>query len=80
MPSVTESDAMWLWAKMVLTVIVALMPGGFVVLLTWALARAIRQQWLQVQARTPAGQPVALREVLASLHVRDIVRQARLQH
>lgn len=70
---------MWVWAKMILTVVVAFMPGGFVVLLAWAIARTFRQQWREVQARTPEGHKVDWREVLASLHVRDIVRQARLQ-
>lgn len=70
---------MWAWAKVTLAMVVALMPGGFILLLGWALARTFRAQWHEVQARTPVGQPVPVAQVLASLRVRDIVRQARFQ-
>jgi hypothetical protein len=50
-------------------------PGGFVLLLGWGLGRALRFSW-QLAAQNAQGGRVPMRQVLAGLTVRDIVRQA----
>jgi hypothetical protein len=70
---------MWMWLKMFLAVVVAVMPGGFVILLAYALARVFREQSLKLQAEMP-NQPIPVGAVVRSIHFRDVVRQARLHH
>jgi hypothetical protein len=69
---------MWAWLRMVLAVLVALTPGGFPVLLTYIAVRALWRQWKQARARARAqGGEVSVRDVLTSLHFKDLVREAR---
>ncbi len=65
---------MWAWLRMVLAVMVALMPGGFPVLLTYLAVRTLWRQWKQAQAH---GGTVSVREVVSAVHFKDLVREAR---
>ena len=66
----------WAWLRMVLAVMVALTPGGFPVLMTYIAVRTLWRQWKQAQARAN-GASVSVREVIATLHFKDLVREAR---
>jgi hypothetical protein len=67
----------WLW-RMMLAVMVALVPGAFVLLLTYVATRTLRARWqlARMQARSE-GTPVSLRSVLATLELKELVREAR---
>lgn len=67
---------MWAWLRMVLAVTVALMPGGFPLLLAYLSVRALWRQWKHAQARAKGGN-VSVREVLSAVHFKDLVREAR---
>jgi hypothetical protein len=69
---------LWLW-RMVMAVAVAVIPGAFVLLLTYVTARTLLRQWrqAQVQAQLPGGEPPSLRMVLATVELRALVREAR---
>jgi hypothetical protein len=69
---------LWL-LRMVMAVAVAVIPGAFVLLLTYVTARTLLRQWrqAQVQAQLSGGVPVPLREVLATVELRALVREAR---
>lgn len=67
---------MWAWLRMVLAVMVALMPGGFPLLLAWLTVRTLWRQWKQAQARANGGS-VSVREVVSTVHFKDLVREAR---
>lgn len=67
---------MWAWLRMVLAVAVALMPGGFVVLLAYLAVRSLWRQWKQAQAKSNGGS-VSVREVVSAVHFKDLVREAR---
>jgi hypothetical protein len=67
---------MWVWLRMVLAVMVALMPGGFPVLLTYLAVRTLWRQWKQAQAQANGGS-VSVREVVSAVHFKDLVREAR---
>jgi hypothetical protein len=69
---------MWLWLRMALAVVVVLMPGGFPVLLAYVALRTLLARWraAQVQAHGQ-GRAVALKDVVATLHFRELVREAR---
>lgn len=67
---------MWAWLRMVLAVTVALMPGGFPLLLTYLAVRTLWRQWKQAQAQANGGS-VSVREVVSTLHFKDLVREAR---
>ena len=63
---------------MSLTLLVALMPGGFLFLFCWVFWRAFGHQWRLAQATAAAGQrPSALR-LLSRIHVRYLWREARV--
>ncbi|HEX8700901.1 MAG TPA: hypothetical protein VF815_18800 [Myxococcaceae bacterium] len=63
---------------MVLAVLVALLPGGFPLVLAYVATRTLLAKWRQAQVQAQAlGRGVPLRDVLASLHFRDLVREAR---
>ncbi|PTL78374.1 hypothetical protein [Vitiosangium sp. GDMCC 1.1324] len=66
------------WVRMMLVVAVALIPGAFVLLLAYISTRTMWERWrlAQVQART-SGTPVSFWDVLASVELKDLVRQAR---
>lgn len=67
----------WLW-RMLMVVAVALMPGGFVLLLAYVASRTVWERWqvAQVQALT-TGTPASLRAVIATVDFKELVRQAR---
>ena len=54
---------------------VVLIPGGLVLLLGYGLGRALRTEWKAASLQAP-GQPVPMRQVIAGLSVRNIVREA----
>jgi predicted CDP-diglyceride synthetase/phosphatidate cytidylyltransferase len=66
------------WVRMMLVVAVALIPGAFVLLLAYIATRTMRERWrlARVQAERN-GTPVSLRDVLATVELKDLVRQAR---
>ncbi|MDY7224803.1 hypothetical protein [Hyalangium rubrum] len=61
---------------MVLALVVFLLPGGFPMVLGYVTARTLLARWRQAQAQAN-GRVVALRDVVATLHFRDLVREAR---
>lgn len=65
------------WAKVALTVLVVLMPGGFVLAVAVAFARILYARWREARAHVP-NRDITLRMLLADLHLRDVVRLARL--
>jgi len=65
---------MWVWLRMVLAMGVVLLPGGFPLVLAYVAGRTLLARWRQAQAQ---GREVPLRDVFASLHFRDLVREAR---
>jgi hypothetical protein len=67
---------MWLWLRMVVAVVVMVMPGGFPVLLGYVTTRTLLARWRKAQAQANGG-AVAFREVISSMHFRDLVREAR---
>ena len=69
---------LWMW-RMVMAVAVAVIPGAFVLLLSYVAARTLVRQWRQAQAQAQltGGVPVPLRSVLATVELRALVREAR---
>ncbi|WP_224245228.1 hypothetical protein [Hyalangium gracile] len=67
---------MWVWLRMVLALVVLVMPGAFLVLLAYVALRTLLARWRVAQQRAE-GRGVSVRDVLASLHFRDLVREAR---
>ena len=66
---------MLLWMlRMVLSVAVLLVPGGFLLLLAYVTGRVLYTRWQQAHA---SGVSVPLRHVFSDLHLKDLVRQAR---
>ncbi len=69
---------MWVWLRMVLALLVVLLPGGFPLVLAYVATRTLLARWRQAQVQAQAqGREVPLRDVLASLHFRELVREAR---
>jgi hypothetical protein len=69
---------MWVWFRMVLALVVALLPGGFAVLLGYVTTRTLLARWRAAQAQAQTqGREVSLKDVVASLHFRELVREAR---
>jgi hypothetical protein len=68
----------WAWLKMAMAMAVVLMPGGFPLLLTYIAVRTLRVRWhnAQVEAQTQ-GREASLRDVVASMHFKELVREAR---
>ncbi|MCP3142515.1 hypothetical protein [Pyxidicoccus xibeiensis] len=68
----------WAWLKMAMAVAVVLLPGGFPVLLAYIAVRTLRARWLHARAEAQShGAEASLRSVLASLHFKELVREAR---
>lgn len=67
---------MWVWFRMALALVVLVMPGAFPVLLAYVAARTLLSRWRVAQAQAN-GREVSLKDVLAQLHFRDLVREAR---
>lgn len=66
------------WLRMVLVVAVALIPGAFMLLLAYIATRTMWQRWHQarLQARS-RGTRVSFLEVVATVELKELVRQAR---
>lgn len=67
---------MGLWLRMLLAMLVVLTPGGFVLLVGYVGARTLRARWQLAQAQAN-GSNVSLRHVLATVHLKDLVHEAR---
>ncbi|WNG38268.1 hypothetical protein F0U61_34795 [Archangium violaceum] len=66
------------WVRMMLVVAVALIPGAFVLLLAYVSTRTMWERWQQAQLQAQKnGTEVSFRDVLATLELKDLVRQAR---
>ena len=61
------------WAKMAVAVVVLVMPGGFLFLLGWAVARAYAAHLRSAQAGSKWGWVSAV----WALRIRDVWREAR---
>ncbi|XXF75564.1 hypothetical protein P2318_21175 [Myxococcaceae bacterium GXIMD 01537] len=69
---------MWAWLRMALVVVVVLSPGGFAALLTYIAVRTLWRQWKQAQEQAQvSGGSVSVRDVVGTLHFKDLVREAR---
>lgn len=69
---------MWVWLRVVLALVVALLPGGFTVLLGYVATRTLLARWRAAQAQAQThGREASLKDVVASLHFRELVREAR---
>lgn len=68
----------WAWIRMVMVVAVALLPGGFPVLLAYIAVRTLRSRWRAAQDQAHSvGREASLRDVVATLHFKELVREAR---
>jgi hypothetical protein len=70
-----EDVAVAAWVRMVLVMTLMVLPGGFFVLFGWVLTRSVLAGWKRSQA-AHAGR-ARLGEVVAALHFRELVAQAR---
>ncbi len=69
---------MWAWLKMAMAVAVVLMPGGFPLLLAYIAVRTLRVRWHNAQVEAHShGREASLRDVLATMHLTELVREAR---
>lgn len=69
---------MWAWMRMVMAVAVLLLPGGFPLLLAYVTLRTLLSRWREAQAQAlQLGRAVSLRDVVATLHFKELVRDAR---
>ncbi len=64
---------------MLLVVAVALTPGGFLLLLAYVATRTVRERWRMARARAEleGEASVSFRAVLATVELKELVRQAR---
>ncbi len=69
---------MWVWLRMALALVVVLLPGGFAMVVAYVAMRTLLARWRQARVQAQVqGREVPLRDVLASLHFKDLVREAR---
>ncbi|RKH39792.1 hypothetical protein [Corallococcus sicarius] len=69
---------MWALLKMAMAVVVVVMPGGFPLVLAYIATRTLLERWRTAQAQArEEGRPVSVRDVVGSLHFRDLLREAR---
>jgi hypothetical protein len=67
----------WLW-RMMLVAVVTVVPGAFVLLVSYLASRTLWEHWRVAQQESLAsGVPVSFRDVLATVHMRELVQQAR---
>jgi len=67
----------WLW-RMVLVAVVTLVPGAFLLLVSYLATRTMWEHWCLARRESlNSGVPVSFRDVLATVHVKDLVQQAR---
>ncbi|WNZ65010.1 hypothetical protein QEG98_15985 [Myxococcus sp. MxC21-1] len=68
----------WAWLRMVMMVAVVLLPGGFPLLLAYVALRTLRSSWRRAQEEAlTGGRVVSLRDVVSTLHFKELVREAR---
>lgn len=68
---------MWVWFRIVVALVVMLMPGGFPALLAFVTTRTLLARWRMVQAQANGREVSFFRDVIATLHFQDLVREAR---
>jgi hypothetical protein len=69
---------MWVWLRMVLALVVVLMPGGFPLVLSYVATRTLLARWRAARAQSQLqGREPSLKDVVASLQLRELVREAR---
>lgn len=64
------------WARMVAAVALVLLPGGFILLFGYVVARALWTSWRKASVEANGG-PVQLRDVVQTLHFRELVAEAK---
>ncbi len=68
----------WAWMRMVMVVAVILLPGGFPLLLAYVSLRTLRNSWRRAQAEAlEGGRAASFRDILSTLHFKELVREAR---
>ncbi|MCP3161662.1 hypothetical protein HUW62_02975 [Myxococcus sp. AM011] len=68
----------WAWMRMVMAVAIILLPGGFPLLLSYIAVRTLVSRWREAQSQAHSvGREASLRDVLATLHFKELVRDAR---
>lgn len=66
------------WLRMVVALAVLLLPGGFPLLLAYIAVRTLRARWHDAQLEAHShGREASLRDVFATLHFKELVREAR---
>lgn len=69
---------MWVWLRVVLALVVALMPGGFAVLLGYVATRTLLRRWRAARAQARSlGREASLKDVLATVRFGELVQEAR---
>jgi len=69
---------MWVWLRMVLALVVVLVPGGFPLVLSYVATKTLLARWRAAQAQSQLnGREPSLKDVVASLQFRELVREAR---
>ncbi|WNG18789.1 hypothetical protein [Cystobacter fuscus] len=67
----------WVW-RMMLVAVVTLVPGAFMLLVSYLATRTMWEHWRQAQQESlVSGVPVSFRDVLATVHLKELVQQAR---
>ena len=70
---------MWVWLRVVLALVVAVMPGGFPLVLSYVATRTLLARWRAARAQSQlSGREPSLKDVLASMQFRELVREARV--
>jgi hypothetical protein len=64
------------WWKVAVSLLLLVMPGGFLLALGYAFFKVLHAGWRTAQQRSP-GQTVSLRAVMSEVHFRDVMRLAR---
>ncbi len=67
---------MGLVVRTLVAVTVLVVPGAFLLLIAYAVFRAVRHSWRLAAGQSEDGR-VAVRDVLAQVSFRDVVREAR---
>ncbi|WP_228530502.1 MULTISPECIES: hypothetical protein [Myxococcaceae] len=62
--------------RMLLSMVVVLVPGGFPLLLVYVTGRVVYARWQKAHARAN-GSSVTLHDLFGDLHLKDLVREAR---
>lgn len=62
------------WWRVLFWLLFAVVPGGLLMLLAWATVKTLRVRWRQARQ---SGEPVSLKRVLATVELKDLMREAR---